>query len=292
MHDFDPKLVLQGLQFLYTIYQNRWGKKSSEKEDHEAGAAPEPKGPDPRRMEDLIKEVEDHPKQTGDNLAEAIDKKFPPEQASQVKSDIRTLAAVVSPPDLREYDYFGMILDYAKGLQSIALKTELFRLRGEKIGDEARLLPMPTSAGPLFPARVRNDAVYLPYRSTYEVKVRKAEMFLLDQPETPLTLFLEAAFIQDSYGPMPGIDARPYGITPGQDRNWLRFEPVQASPGFKACEWRLNAMDLRTALAAMKKDITAYLIDIESERPVVKEILDELQALRAIQAADPGIEGK
>jgi hypothetical protein len=286
MHDIDPKLILQALQFLYTIYQSRWGKKPSENKTPETGAAPEPRGPDPERMEGLIKEVEDHPRQTGDKLAAEIDKKFPPEQAHQVKSDLRTLAAIVSPPDFREYDYFGMVQDYAKGLQSIALKTELFRLRGVKIDDETRLLLMPTSAEPLLPPRVREDTVYPPYQSTAAVAIRKVQLGLVDRGEAPLKLAVEADFIDQSYGTTTDTHSQAYMITPGQDRNWLGFEPVKNIPGFRGCEWRLNATDVRAVLTAMKKDITAYLIEIEKERPVVKEILVELQALRAIQAAE------
>jgi hypothetical protein len=286
MHDFDPKLILQALQFLYTIYQGRWGKKSSEKEDDQAGAAPEPKSPDPERMGELIKEVESHPKQTEDKLAAEIDKKFPPEQANQVKSDLRTLAAIVSPPDLREYDYFGMIEDYAKGLQNIASKTELFRLRGVKIDDEARLLSLPTSVDSLLPSRVRNDAVYPPFEHVTHVKVREVQAFLVDSgAAAPLALGLEAAFMQHDSG--MDVESSVYKIVPGQDRNWLGFEPIKREYGFRGCEWRLNAVDARAILAALKKDITAYLVEIEKERPVVKEIVEELQSLKAIQSTEP-----
>lgn len=286
MHDIDPKLVLQGLQFLYTIYQNRWGKKSSEKEIPESGAK-ESRGPDPDRMDELIKEVERHPTQTEDKLAAQIDKKFPPEQASQVKSDLRTLAALVSPPDLKEYDYFGIIKDYAKGLQHIATKTELFRLRGEKIDDNVRLLVMPTTADPLLPPQVRKDAIYLPYPRTTDARIREIHASLVDRGEAaPLTIIVEAAFTEQSYGTRTDVHYMAYTMAPGQERNWLRFDPLKRADGFRGCEWRLSAKDARRVLSAMKTDITAYLAEIESERPIVTEILEELEALRAVRVVD------
>ena len=290
MHEIDPKLALQVLQFLYTIYQSRWGKKPSEKETRESGAA-ESKGPDPERMGELIKEVESHPKQTQDNLAAQIDKKFPPEQAIQVKSDLRTLATLVSPTDLREYDYFGIIENYAKGLQNIAMKTELFRLRGEKIEDNVRVLEMPTTGDSLLPPHVRNNAIYPPYRSTTDIRVRGIHAFLGNGGETaPLTVIVEAAFTQDSYGTTTNVHTMVYKIASGQERNWLQFDPLKSISGFRGFEWRLNAADVRQILNAMKADITGYLAEIESERPIVAEVLEELEALRAVRVVDPNDE--
>jgi hypothetical protein len=83
---------------------------------------------------------------------------------------------------------------------------------------------------------------------------------------------------------------RAYMFGRGQESNWLAFDFLQKDSGrfvpFQPFEYRLNASDVKTIFAALKKDIISYLRGVEQERPVLQELRRELDGLPRISKAE------
>ena len=293
MHDFDPKLVVQIFQFLWTLYSSRrsGSKPTSHKpgDDQPAVAA---QVPNPDKLKELIKDVEQRPGQTEETISDAIDKRFSPSEAQQVKDDFAAYAVLVNPPNFADYDFASVIQKYVKGMQAIALTADLFRLRGWKADSGIRLLTMTGSAAGLIPRVSVNSLVY-PIGQIVSASVGEYGAVLTDeQAECPLLVVAEGVFTYPSYG-MYGNERseradRTYRFKRGQESNWIRFYLDKNSSGsyipFRDFEYRLDASSAVGILATLKKDIVTYLRDLEEERPLLAELRRELDRVSSITA--------
>lgn len=242
--------------------------------------------PNPERLKELIEDVEKNTAvHTEANVSAAIDNKFPPAEASQVKSDFKAISLLVNPPGLSNYDFYTLINQYVRGLSAIATKAELFRLRGYKSNGGPRVLPLIETAAALAPPTAARTAVYTS-GSIVSVAVSEVRAVLTDeQEELPLIVAVKAEFKHFSAGGLYSGQRSEYGsavyrLVQGQENNWLKFELVDKSLyGFQDFSYRLSAADVKALLAALKKDIGTYLQDISDERPLVAELADELKEL-------------
>ena len=298
MYHLDPRLVVQVLQLLWNIYTSRRAKPkpAPDKEGHEPAVAAEV--PNPDKLRELIEEVQGKPEQTEESISAAIEEKFPPTEARQVKNDFAAFALLASPPDFADYDFVSLIQKYVKNIQTIALKMDLFRLRGAKYYGELRLLEMSETGGSLAPSAKANDAVYI-LGDIVSASVAKRSAVLTDEQEdTPLVFVVEGVFRYASYGGYAGqrteSGVQAYKLRAGQESNWLAFYVgyknfAATHPGFRGFEYRLKASDVKAIIAALKKDIVGYLRDVEEERPLVRELRRELEELSSIIPQNPSL---
>ncbi len=277
-HDLDPRFIVQVLQFLVTIYNLRRGRSKSSPNDKDRESVP-----DPDKLKELIKEVESERSDKG--IATAIDEKFSPSEAKQVKDDFTVFAILGNPPNFSDYNFFGLVQRYVESMQTIALTADLFRLRGSKMGGGIRILGMPETSAALVPEAQRNSAVYAE-GDFVSASVAKCVALLTDKRvECPLVIVLEGVFHHVSRLGDSGLEKaeRAYMLKRGQESNWLAFDFAFKEPArfvtFQPFEYRLNATDVKTIFAALKTDITSYLGDVEQERPVLQELRQELDGL-------------
>ena len=291
-HDIDPRLTVQILQFLWSIYSGRRARSKSGSDKKDGGPVPAEAAPDPDKLEELIKEVEI--KRPNGGIDMAIDEKFSLADAMQVKEDFAAFAVLVSPPEFSDYDFSGLVQKYTEGMQTIALAADLFRLRGAMIGSGFRILEMHETSAALIPAGQRNSAVYTEGEIISASVAKCAVVLTEERVERPLVVVLEGVFNYASYGGYSGqrIERaeQAYRFGSGQESNWLAFEFAFKDSGkfypFQPFEYRLNASDVKTIFAALKKDIISYLRDVEEERPVLQELRRELDGLPRISKAE------
>lgn len=284
----DPKLLLQVLQFLLNVYNSTLGR-SSNKSPTETPQDVQTRSetPDPGKLGELIKEVEEKP---GENVERAIDRRFSPEEAKRVKDDLAAFLLFASPPRLADYDFYGIIQSYAKGIQAVALRTELFRLRGQKAAQGFRILPMPDAGTALLPKDVARDAVHA-YGEAFSASPKEWKAFLTDEDrDVPLVIFIEAKF---SFGYLTGGTyneggADLYRLKDGQERNWLEFVGQRKAAGFQDFEYRLTASETASITAALREDIASYLRELEKEQVLVGKLHQELNSfLKKIRIDKP-----
>jgi hypothetical protein len=287
MH-YDPRLIVQVLQFLWGIYSGRRSQTKPNSDNSESQQAPA-QVPDPDKLQELIEEVEARPAEAEADVTAAIEEKFSPSEAHQVKEDFATLAVLVSPPNFADYDFFGVIEKYVGGMHTVASRADLFRLSGAKLDSNVRMLPMAETALALAPDDKVDTAVYRWGEITSaSVKGRKALLLDGSKISPPLVLFAEGIFMYASYGIYSSQRTeravQAYKLRAGQERNWLEFSFDETnfpnrSLGFREFEYRLNARYVKAILTALKADIVAYLRELEQERPVLLDLRQELEGL-------------
>jgi hypothetical protein len=300
MHELDPRLVVQILQFLLTAYGIRRAR-SKPISDQKEGSQAEPSAqlPNPEKLEELIKDVEKTKSQTQETISIAIENKFPPSEAKQIKEDFAAFAILAIPPNFVEYDFSGLIQTYVEQIQAIAMKADLFRLRGWKGKNGIRLLKMPDSAAALLPSHEVSTAVYCPGQIV-QARVKDYASVLTDKQQgNPLLVVMNAEFAYASYGlgnQRTEQGNQIYRIGPGQESNWIQFGIPdqnrwdQVLP-FQGFEYPLKATNVRSIFAALKKDIVSHLRDVEEERPILYELRKELDGLTAIIPRDSAAAG-
>jgi hypothetical protein len=223
-HDIDPRLAVQILQFLWSIYTGRRARSKSGSDKKDADPVTTETTPDPDKLKELIREVETTRPEEG--IAAAIDEKFSPADASQIKDDIAAFAILASPPDFNDYDFCGLVQKYIEGIQKIALTADLFRLRGSKVGNGVRLLKLPETSAAFVPASQRDLAVYTE-GDIISSSVTNCVIVLTDkQVERPLVIVLEGRFQHVSRLGESGFEKaeRAYMFRRGQESNWLAFD--------------------------------------------------------------------
>src|SRR5690348_3543469 len=119
----DATLAVTMLQLLYMIYVEQ--RRRSEVANV----------PDPQRVQELIEEIKQSSRRAWDNaeFARRIDQKFEPEEAKRVKEDLALFQLFTEAPNLDRFDYWGLLNRFVSGLQKLATKNHLFRLRGRKV---------------------------------------------------------------------------------------------------------------------------------------------------------------
>lgn len=285
----EAQMAINALRLLFDLYKLRrdaaTGKTGpdvvrAEKESEQAAE------PNPERLKELIQELQQE--ESTAPLSIAIERKFPPAEAARVKQDLAAISLLASPPTLADYDYYGLISTYVRTIRDLAVRTELFTLRGWKNPHGIRILAFPNTNRALAPIDVVEDGVYR-YGEVAQVSITKTECFLTDeQGDVPMTLLVEADFIHYSYG--LGSEQRDrhgevYRFSVGQERNWLDFGPARGttlSVGFRAFGYRLKAAEVKAIISAMKEDLMAYVREVEEEQPTLIEIREELAALLKI----------
>lgn len=249
----EAQTALTALKFLFDLYKfRRDAAKEKNATDLSSGDAPTARGdqPNPERLEELIRELQHSEHESREALSAAIEKKFPPEQASQVKDDLAAISLLANPPNFASYDYYGLITQYVRTLREIALRTEMFRLRGWQNPRLIRLLPLRKTAAILAPPAVLNDAVHT-FGEISQVSITSTECFLTDEAEeVPLTLIIEADFLGRSYGVYSGQqrdrEAEVYRLGAGQEKNWLGFEPRnRVEPQARVLRYQLQTQGRR-----------------------------------------------
>jgi hypothetical protein len=288
MHNIDPKLVVQIFQFLWTMYSSR---RASTKPIPDSETKEQPTAsvqiPNPDKLKELIKDVQKNPEQTEGSISAAIDRRFTPSEAQQVKDDFAAYTVLVSPPDFADYDFTSAISRYLKGMQAIALTADLFRIRGKKIGS-TRILAMPDSGAAFIPQKHANSLVY-PIGRMISASVAPCQAKLTDEKgEVPLIVVVRGTFTYASSG-IPGGERNEsremvYRFRAGQESNWLLFYRADESQyvPFRDFEYRLNASNARDILTALKKDIVTYLRDLQEEQPLLSELRQELEGVTRI----------
>ena len=110
--------------------------------------------PDPQKLEEVIADVETsaeaNPAKSVD-VNQEIDRKFNPEQATRIKSDLKSLTLLADPPSVEEFRYWENLKKIANSFQEFAKKLDLFELRGTEHGgsrylylDNTRAVIVPT----------------------------------------------------------------------------------------------------------------------------------------------------
>ncbi len=287
--------TLSALRFLFDIYKFRRDAAKDKPSPSPAETVPaKENAPNPERLKELIEELQQSSGATKEDLPLAIEKKFPPEQATQVKDDLAAVSLLANPPNFANYDYYALISQYLRALRTVAVRTELFRLRGWKNQAGLRLLQMPKTAAALLPRTVTIEAVYR-FGEVAQASVTDVETILTDeQEEVPLLVALSAEFSYRSYG--MGSQRREkgeefYRFRVGQDRNWLQFgcmEEMKSSPGFKDFTYMLKASRVKEILDALKQDIACYLHEVEEEQPTVKQLAQEVRRVLNLQGSGEG----
>ncbi len=281
----DITLVVQILQFLHSIYVSKRSSSNTASGD----AQPKTDTPNPEHLQELIREIkEESGEQTDDSVSRAIDRRFVPAEAQRIKDDLAAFMFFATPPDFADYNFIGMIQKYLKGIQSVAVRADLFRIRGEKAKGEVRYLLMDKTAKALLPNKRADDAVY-EYSDIISASVVKTEGVLTDEHvDIPFLLFIGATFQSASitgYGGMtPDRRVRTYRLSAGQEDNWLRFRGSDERRfdkplGFDDFEFRLSAQETGTILAALRSDIVSYLREVEKDRPKIDSLREDLRSL-------------
>ncbi len=277
----EAQLAISSLKILLDIYLFRKGVAKAKKPSsgHDPMKTDEP---DTDHLEELIEEI-GKGEQEGQDLSEAIDLKFPPAQAKQIKDDYSALSLITTPPDISHYDYFGIISQYVKSFSSLALKTEVFRLRGWKANDGMRCLLLQETAAAILSFAETKEAVYS-YAGTPFAEVTDGKAVLTDEStEIPLVLVVQGKFQRATYGigghaQSEKVNAA-YRPHEGQDRNWIEFRGIDKVAGFCDFTHMLKAVEVRRLIDALKKDIFTYLSEVEDEQPIVKDLGTELKQL-------------
>jgi|HubBroStandDraft_6_1064221.scaffolds.fasta_scaffold521533_2 hypothetical protein len=150
---------------------------------------------------------------------------------------------------------------------------------------------MPKTAAAILPNAEADSAVRIVGQMVSASLVQRKAVLTTEKQNVPLVLFAQGVFLHPTFGiyPAPRREEamQAYTLSPGQENNWLAFNFEawnfsRSSPAFLEFEYRLKASDTRAMLQALREDIVSYLRDIEGERPLVRELQQEVDGLSAV----------
>ncbi len=245
--------------------------------------APDSDEPDPAKLEEAVAELESAPPGTStDDALRVLESKLPASQMDRLKRDLATFSALASPRTPADFDYWSVLSGYACALRAIAIRANLFRLRGWKNASNRRFLTLPKTREALLPAASAANALD-PNRETVSAEVTRISCLLVDEEEPfPVALGIDARYERRSYVGGPGPSDSKFGfyyLSPGQDVNWILFDNRQRDYEFKSFSRQLNATEAKEIVLAMKDDLWGYLDEIEAESTTVSDIKKELKGI-------------
>ncbi len=263
------------LKLLFDVYVYKKKAGKSEKAD-----------PDPEKVQEVIEKLElkleDRIPEPTDSVSTQIEETLAPDQAETLKNDLALLEFLANPPSADEYDYWGMLTDYAKGIQAIAIRSKLFLSRGFKNEEGKRILELPKTSVALVPKSAVQSAI-VPDSSGLRASVTEVKVLLIDEANNmPLIVAVMASFDRSSYGfgdVPPERDATLYRVNVGQEANWLQFEDLERHLRFENFTYRLTASDLQAIVGAMKADVYGYIEEAKKDREAVKSVREEIKSL-------------
>jgi hypothetical protein len=240
--------------------------------------------PDPEKLEEVIADVEATARDRVPNLADVeqeIDRKFNPEQAEKVKSDLNSIALLADPPRLEEFDYCATLTQLTKSLQVFARKTELFRLRGSNMSDGTRYLYLERTSRVFVPEDVVLEALVV-LRNAYGKAITSISVVLIDSDsEIAIKLGVEghlkrATSMGEQYKENVGSS---FAITAGSERNRLLLTPDQRFGPFAPIEYRVTAENVAKTIEAMRNDLSDYAAEIAKERKLAGRVSDDVREI-------------
>jgi hypothetical protein len=274
-------IVIGGLRLLlegYKLAKERLGDENTS-------------NPDPQKLEEVIADVETsaeaNPAESVD-VNQEIDRKFNPEQAAKIKSDLSSLALLTDPPAVEEFRYWATLKKVANSFQEFARKLDLFELRGTEHRG-SRYLYLDKTRAVIVPTEHIEESLTTSGRA-YGKGISRLNAYLAESDaETPLTVgvagFLKMATIMgEQYQEKVGAV---FSISEGAARNRLRFTPDTGSGYFTVLELRVTADEITKTINAIKDDLANYALEIANERDSarrlsvdVSEIIKDLSDLR------------
>jgi hypothetical protein len=269
----DAGLVVSGLRLLLDGYKLAAEKIGGRHKD----------GPDPVKLEEVIADLKAGATNGPPDPVQVeheIDRKFSPEQAQKIKSDLAAFALLADPPKPEEFDYWTALVQIANSLQAVAEKTELFGLRGNSSGDE-RYLPLEKTSLVFVPKEVIAYSLPLPNRA-YRREITKVVVALIDSDSgIPLRLgvvgqLYRATSMGDQYQESVGGTLT---ISAGTEKNQLRLTPDRSTGDFASVEYRVTALQIADIVEAMRSDISDYAEEISNERNAARELAQNVSEI-------------
>jgi hypothetical protein len=261
----DAGLIVSGLKLLLDSYKLASEKLGGRHEDE----------PDPAKLEEVIANAQAGAANGPPDPAQVeqqIDRTFSPEQAKKIKGRLDTIALLADPPTLSEFDYWTALVQVAKTLQAVAIKTELFGLRGNPSHAERYLL-LEKTASLFVPKDVIARLLPVPERA-YRSEIADTSLALFDSDsELPLRLgvvgkLYRATSMGDQFQEQLGGT---FTISAGMEKNRLRLTP-DGSRDFDSVEYRVTAVQIASIVEAMRYDISGYAEEISVERNSAREL--------------------
>ena len=270
----DPSLLVSVLSLLYQVYSDRLKRGGSSGE----------RAPDPRRLDAIITDIRQEPEQAlkEDGLAKRIDQEFNPEEAKQVKDDLRLLTLLVETPKLDAFDYWTLLDRYVSALRSLATKAKIFVLRGRKAGFGPSLELLQTAKALLTIERA--EPGIMPHSRESLSEILRIRAYLVESTnDFPIYVTVTARFEEYSglgYGSSSfNEDFGAYKVQPGQQKHWLSFQMYQTSSRFNPFEFMLSAADLKAVLQALSEDFARYIEDIQKDAAEFAKLRGQIDVL-------------
>lgn len=269
----DAGLIVSGLKLLLDTYKLASEKLGGRRRDE----------PDPGKLEEVIADAQAGATNGPPDPVQVeheIDRKFSPEQAQKIKSDLAAFALLADPPKPEEFDYWTALVQIAKTLQTVARRTELFALRGNSAPGE-RLLPLEKTSS-VFVAR---DvlALSLPVSSrAYRSEITEVLVALADSDsEIPLRVGVAGQLYRGTSMGETYKEAVYDGFTisAGGEKNRLCLTPHNRFGHFVIVEYRVRALQIANIVEAMRRDISDYAEEISKERSAARELVQNVSEI-------------
>ena len=265
----DQVLAISMLQLLYMIYteQRRRAENTA---------------PNPERMQELIDELEiDGAQMSSDALNRKIEAKFDIVEATQVKGDLALFGLVAEPVGFDQFDYWGLLNRLLRSLQQVAIRHNIFKIRGRK-GHAGLILKLGRTTDALISDQRLRSAIR-PLGHERLDHIEEVAVFLSDQGEQfPLVVVVTASFQNPGAG-IGGYSQSSffsnfaiYKINVGQQAHWLKFILYQSVTRFTEFEFMLSGPELRWIVQALSEDFRAYVDEIRRDVLITGSLFHEV----------------
>jgi hypothetical protein len=271
-----PELVINALRFLlegYKVARDRFKDSKT-----------------PDRVEDIVTRAESSPGTDAKQIEQSIAQTLNPDDAAIVRSDLELLSLFVFPvPSLDAFDYWGKLTKLVASLRDYARRNRLFELRGEERSGLGQMLWLFKTSRSILPKELARE-LGIPDNMQAVKSAECAALLQNSDKEFPIKVIVAVYFNQySSMGGEPGVrtaEAR-YGVVPGQQRHWLRFNREESEYQLRATtEYRLDAEDLIEIVESLRDDIKQYAKEVQADEQKIEPLFSAIEAF-----AGKGING-